>query len=125
MSYSERESLKQLSEASSWPNFSRTGGYDQMELIDYIDRRFIDVPSIPVYCITSRINTAFKQHARIWYTEMKEIHGGRVKSSKRPEMVLGYGRRPFHLKMTSIVWTELHISDVSDSLKDLKALVLK
>ncbi|MBW0556274.1 hypothetical protein O181_095989 [Austropuccinia psidii MF-1] len=43
-----------------------------MELLDYID-----VPSIPDYCITARLNTEFKGHASIWYTEMKEIHGRR------------------------------------------------
>ncbi|MBW0498072.1 hypothetical protein O181_037787 [Austropuccinia psidii MF-1] len=77
MSYSEKEALKQLPEASSWPKFSETGEYDHMELIDYIDGLFIDVPSIPDYWITARLNTAFKGHASIWYTEMKEIHGSR------------------------------------------------
>ncbi|MBW0556280.1 hypothetical protein O181_095995 [Austropuccinia psidii MF-1] len=37
MSYSENEALKQLPEASSWPEFSGTREYDHMELIDYID----------------------------------------------------------------------------------------
>ncbi|MBW0544364.1 hypothetical protein O181_084079 [Austropuccinia psidii MF-1] len=77
MSYSENEALKQLPEASSWPKFSGTGGYDHMELIYYISGLFIDVPSIPDYWITSRLNTAFKGHASIWYTKMKEIHGRR------------------------------------------------
>ncbi|MBW0489166.1 hypothetical protein O181_028881 [Austropuccinia psidii MF-1] len=72
MSYSEKEALKPLPEASSWPKFFGTGEYDHMELIDYID-----VPSIPDCWITSRLNTAFKGHASIWYTEMKEIHGRR------------------------------------------------
>ncbi|MBW0567134.1 hypothetical protein O181_106849 [Austropuccinia psidii MF-1] len=48
-----------------------------MELIDYIDGVFIDVPRIPDYWITARLNTAFKGNASIWYTEMKEIHGRR------------------------------------------------
>ncbi|MBW0560697.1 hypothetical protein O181_100412 [Austropuccinia psidii MF-1] len=48
-----------------------------MELIDYIDGLFIDLPSIPDYWTTSRLSTAFKGHASIWYTEMKEIHGRR------------------------------------------------
>ncbi|MBW0588873.1 hypothetical protein O181_128588 [Austropuccinia psidii MF-1] len=48
-----------------------------MEVIDYINGLFIDVPSIPDYWITSRLNTEFKGHASIWYTEMKEIHGRR------------------------------------------------
>ncbi|MBW0497716.1 hypothetical protein O181_037431 [Austropuccinia psidii MF-1] len=74
MSYSEKEALKQLPEASTWPKFLGTGEYDHMELIDYIDGLFIDVPSIPYYWITARLNTAFKGHASIWYTEMKEIH---------------------------------------------------
>ncbi|MBW0467751.1 hypothetical protein O181_007466 [Austropuccinia psidii MF-1] len=63
MSYSEKEALKQLPEASSWPKFPGTGEYDHMELIDYIDGLFIDVPRIPDYWITARLNTAFKGHA--------------------------------------------------------------
>ncbi|MBW0489979.1 hypothetical protein O181_029694 [Austropuccinia psidii MF-1] len=77
MSYSVNKALKKLPEASSWPKFSGTGEYDHMELIDSIDGLFIDVPSIPDYWITARLNTAFKGHASIWYTEMKEIHCGR------------------------------------------------
>ncbi|MBW0498333.1 hypothetical protein O181_038048 [Austropuccinia psidii MF-1] len=65
MSYSEKEALKQHPEASSWPKFSGTGEYYHMELIDYIDGLFIDVPSIPDYWITARFNTAFKDHAII------------------------------------------------------------
>ncbi|MBW0563005.1 hypothetical protein O181_102720 [Austropuccinia psidii MF-1] len=48
-----------------------------MELIDCIDGLFIDVPRIPNYWITARLNTAFNGHAIIWYTEMKEICGRR------------------------------------------------
>ncbi|MBW0518291.1 hypothetical protein O181_058006 [Austropuccinia psidii MF-1] len=77
MPYSEKEALKHLSEALSWPIFSSTGEYDHMELIDYIDGLFIDVPSIPDYWITARVDTAFKGHASIWYTQMKEVHGRR------------------------------------------------
>ncbi|MBW0501966.1 hypothetical protein O181_041681 [Austropuccinia psidii MF-1] len=77
MSYSEKEALKHLPEASIWPKFSGTGEYDCMELIDYIDGLLIDVPSIPDYWITVRLNTELKGHASIWYTEMKEIHGRR------------------------------------------------
>ncbi|MBW0507092.1 hypothetical protein O181_046807 [Austropuccinia psidii MF-1] len=77
MSYSEKEALKQLPEASSWPKFSGTGEYDHMELIHYIDGLFIYVPSIPYYWITARLNTELKGHASIWYTEMKKIHGRR------------------------------------------------
>ncbi|MBW0502169.1 hypothetical protein O181_041884 [Austropuccinia psidii MF-1] len=57
MSYSQKKALKHLPEASSWPKFSGTGEYDHMELIDYIDGIFIDVPSIPDYWITARPNT--------------------------------------------------------------------
>ncbi|MBW0566856.1 hypothetical protein O181_106571 [Austropuccinia psidii MF-1] len=88
MSFSEKEASKQLPEASSWPKFSATGEYDHMELIDFIDGLLIDVPSTPDYWITARLTTAFKGHASIWFTEMKEIHGGRVKSSKSTAMVL-------------------------------------
>ncbi|MBW0571578.1 hypothetical protein O181_111293 [Austropuccinia psidii MF-1] len=77
MSYSEKEGLKQLPEASSWPKFSGTGEYDHMELIDYIDGLLINVPSIQYYWIIARLKTAFKGHASIWCTEMKEIHGRR------------------------------------------------
>ncbi|MBW0499710.1 hypothetical protein O181_039425 [Austropuccinia psidii MF-1] len=77
MSYSETKALKQLPEASSWTKFSGTGEYDHMELIDYIHGLFIDVPRIPYYWITARLNTPFKVHASIWYIEMKEIHGRR------------------------------------------------
>ncbi|MBW0520731.1 hypothetical protein O181_060446 [Austropuccinia psidii MF-1] len=94
MSYSEKEAFKQLPEASSWPKFSGTREYEHMELIDYIDGFFIDVPSITDCWITARLNTAFKGHSSIWYTEMKEIHERRnwpwwrVKSSKSTAMVL-------------------------------------
>ncbi|MBW0588355.1 hypothetical protein O181_128070 [Austropuccinia psidii MF-1] len=125
MSYSEKEALKQLPESSSWPKFCGTGEYDHMELRDYIDGLYIDVPIIPDYCITSGLNTAFEGHASLWYTEMKEIHGGRVRSSKSTVIVLGYGRRPCHLKMTNTLWTKIHMRAVLDSLKDLKPLMLK
>ncbi|MBW0545989.1 hypothetical protein O181_085704 [Austropuccinia psidii MF-1] len=65
MSYSEKEALKQLPEASSWPKFPATGEYEHMELIHYIDGLCIDLPSIPDYWITARLNTAFKGHASI------------------------------------------------------------
>ncbi|MBW0527102.1 hypothetical protein O181_066817 [Austropuccinia psidii MF-1] len=74
MSYSEQEALKQLPEASSWCKFCGTGEYDYMELIDYIWGLFIVVTSIPDYWITAGLNKAFKGHAIIWYTEMKDIH---------------------------------------------------
>ncbi|MBW0500654.1 hypothetical protein O181_040369 [Austropuccinia psidii MF-1] len=77
MSYYEKEALKKLPEASRWYKFSGTGEYDDMKPIDYIDGVFIDVPSIPDYWITARLNTEFKGHASIWYTEMKGIHGRR------------------------------------------------
>ncbi|MBW0495684.1 hypothetical protein O181_035399 [Austropuccinia psidii MF-1] len=77
MSYSEKEALKQLPEASSWPKFLGTGEYDHIELINYIDRLFIHVSSIPDYWITARLNAEFKGHASIWYADMKEIHGRR------------------------------------------------
>ncbi|MBW0470157.1 hypothetical protein O181_009872 [Austropuccinia psidii MF-1] len=74
MYYSEKEELKQLPGTSSWPKISGTGEYDHMELIEYIYGLFIDVPSIPDYWITARLNTELKGHAIIWYTEVKEIH---------------------------------------------------
>ncbi|MBW0574620.1 hypothetical protein O181_114335 [Austropuccinia psidii MF-1] len=75
MTYSEKEALKHLIEASSWQMFSGVEEYDHMELIDYIDGLFINVPSIPDYWIAARLNIEFKVHASIWYREMEEIHG--------------------------------------------------
>ncbi|MBW0544210.1 hypothetical protein O181_083925 [Austropuccinia psidii MF-1] len=77
MSYSEKEALKKISEASSWPKFSGTGGYGNMELIHYIYGLFIDVPSIQDYWFTASLNAEFKGNSSILYTEMKEIHGRR------------------------------------------------
>ncbi|MBW0508833.1 hypothetical protein O181_048548 [Austropuccinia psidii MF-1] len=77
MSYSEKKSLKQLPEASSWQKFSGTGEYDNLEHIDYMYGLFIDVPSIPDYWITARLNTGSKGHASSWHTEMKEVYGRR------------------------------------------------
>ncbi|MBW0552612.1 hypothetical protein O181_092327 [Austropuccinia psidii MF-1] len=74
MTYSEKKAPEKLPEALSWATFSGVGEYDHMELLDYIYGLFIDVPSLPDYWITARLNTAFKVHASIWYTEIKEIH---------------------------------------------------
>ncbi|MBW0558223.1 hypothetical protein O181_097938 [Austropuccinia psidii MF-1] len=90
MSYSEKEALKNLPEALSWPKFSGTGEYDHIQLIDYIDGLFIDVPSIPDYWITARLNTSFKGHASIWYTEMKEIHGRRSWPWQKSQIIQKY-----------------------------------
>ncbi|MBW0555705.1 hypothetical protein O181_095420 [Austropuccinia psidii MF-1] len=125
MSYSEKEALTQLSEASSRPKFSGTGEYDNMEHIDHIDGLFIDVPRISDYGISSKLHTAFTGHGSIWYTEMKKIYCGRFKSFKSPEIVLGYSKIPCHFKLTNTLWTKIHISGVSESLKDLKPLILK
>ncbi|MBW0497915.1 hypothetical protein O181_037630 [Austropuccinia psidii MF-1] len=66
MSYYKKEALKQLPEASSWPKFPGTGEYDHMELTDYIDGPFIDVPGISDYCITAILDTALKDNASNW-----------------------------------------------------------
>ncbi|MBW0476363.1 hypothetical protein O181_016078 [Austropuccinia psidii MF-1] len=42
MSYSEKEALKYLPEASNWPKFSGTGEYNCMGLVYYSDTLFID-----------------------------------------------------------------------------------
>ncbi|MBW0464612.1 hypothetical protein O181_004327 [Austropuccinia psidii MF-1] len=52
---------------------------------------------------------------------MEEIHGGRVKSSKNTAMVLGYGKRPCHLKMTNTLWTKIHMSDdITSTIQDVR-----
>ncbi|MBW0466086.1 hypothetical protein O181_005801 [Austropuccinia psidii MF-1] len=71
MSDLQKEALKQLPEASSWPKLSGTGEYENMELIDYIDELFTYVPRIPDYWIMARLNKAFKVHDSIWYTQIK------------------------------------------------------
>ncbi|MBW0491411.1 hypothetical protein O181_031126 [Austropuccinia psidii MF-1] len=68
-----------------------------MELMDHIDGLFIDVPRIPDYCITARLNTEFKGHASIWYTEMKEIHGRRNWSWWKIQIIQKYGNDPYEL----------------------------
>ncbi|MBW0481262.1 hypothetical protein O181_020977 [Austropuccinia psidii MF-1] len=107
MTYSEKGALKQLQEASILPKLSFLGEYDPMEPIDYIDGLFIDLPSISDYWMNARLNTAFKGHASIWYTEIKKIHARRNwpwwKSQiiQKYSNVPWYGKRPCHLKMTS------------------------
>ncbi|MBW0461635.1 hypothetical protein O181_001350 [Austropuccinia psidii MF-1] len=71
MTYSEKKALKQLPQATSWPQFSGVAEYD------YIYGLLTDVPSIPDYRITARLNTEFQSNASIWHTEMKEIQGRR------------------------------------------------
>ncbi|MBW0463747.1 hypothetical protein O181_003462 [Austropuccinia psidii MF-1] len=131
MSYSEKEALKQLPEASSWPKFSGTGEYDHMELIEYIDGLFIDVQRIPDYWITVRLNTEFRGKASIWYTEMKEIYGRRGWPWWKSQIIQKYSnstwiwKKTMSLKMTSTLWTNIHMIGVLDSLRDSKPLILK
>ncbi|MBW0514188.1 hypothetical protein O181_053903 [Austropuccinia psidii MF-1] len=75
MTYSEKEELKKLPEASSLPNFSGVREYDNMKLIYYIYLLFIDALSMPYYWTTARLKTELKGNATIWYTEMKKIYG--------------------------------------------------
>ncbi|MBW0533629.1 hypothetical protein O181_073344 [Austropuccinia psidii MF-1] len=95
MSSTEKQVLKQLPEASSWPKYSGTGEYDHIEVIDYIDGLFIDLPSIPDCWITDRLNTAFKGHAIIWYTEIKEIHGRRSWPWWKSQIIQKYSNDPY------------------------------
>ncbi|MBW0543936.1 hypothetical protein O181_083651 [Austropuccinia psidii MF-1] len=108
MSYSEKEALKQIPEASSWPKFSGTGEYDHMELIHYIDGPFIDVPSIPDYLITARLNKAFKGHASTWYTEMKEIHGIKNWPWWKSQIIQKYSNGTWIWKMSNTLWRKIH-----------------
>ncbi|MBW0545019.1 hypothetical protein O181_084734 [Austropuccinia psidii MF-1] len=61
-----------------------------MEIIDCINGLFIYVTSIPDYWINGRLNTAFKGHASIWYTEMKEIYGRRNWPWLKSQMIWKY-----------------------------------
>ncbi|MBW0591298.1 hypothetical protein O181_131013 [Austropuccinia psidii MF-1] len=89
-SYSQKEVLKKLPEASNWPISYGTGEYDHMELMDHIDGLFIDVPRIQDFWITARLNTAFKGHAGIWSTEMTEIHGRKNWSWWKSQIIQKY-----------------------------------
>ncbi|MBW0483107.1 hypothetical protein O181_022822 [Austropuccinia psidii MF-1] len=100
MSSSEKKALKQLPEASCWPKIFGTGGYDDMEHINYIDGLFIDLPSIPDYCITARLNTAFKGHASIFYTEIKEIYCRRNWPSWKSRIIQKYSNGTWIWKNT-------------------------
>ncbi|MBW0585948.1 hypothetical protein O181_125663 [Austropuccinia psidii MF-1] len=132
MSYFENKSLKHLTKASSWPKFSGTGEYDHIELIDYIYGLFIDVPIIPDYWITARLNTAFKGHANIWHTEMKEIHGRRnwpwwksqiIRNDRNGTWIwkktMSFGNDKYSVDKDLYEWCLRH------SLKDLNPLILK
>ncbi|MBW0557829.1 hypothetical protein O181_097544 [Austropuccinia psidii MF-1] len=66
-----------------------------MELTENIYGLFIDLPSIPDYWITSRLNTAFKGHACIWYTERKEIHGRRKWPWWKSRIIQKYSNDPY------------------------------
>ncbi|MBW0549352.1 hypothetical protein O181_089067 [Austropuccinia psidii MF-1] len=98
--FSEKEALKQIPDSSSCPTFSGTGENDDMELIDYIDGLFIDVSSIPDHWISARLNTAFKGHASIWYTEMKEIHGRINWQWKKSQIIQKYSNDTWIWKKT-------------------------
>ncbi|MBW0547568.1 hypothetical protein O181_087283 [Austropuccinia psidii MF-1] len=123
MSYSEKEALKQLHEASSWPKLFGSGEYDNMELIDYIDGLFIDVPSIPDYWITARLNTAFKGHASIWYTEMKEIHGRRNWPCWKSQIIQKYRNGTWIWQKTMSFENDKYSvdkDDISNALQDVR-----
>ncbi|MBW0571792.1 hypothetical protein O181_111507 [Austropuccinia psidii MF-1] len=130
MSFLEKEALKQLPEASSWAKFSGTGEYNHMELIDDINRLFIDLPRVPEYWIISGLNTAFKGHASLWYTEMKETmaekngHGGRVKSSKSTVMMRNHKlltQEPGELQhaVKYICGQNCTLDDIANALQDV------
>ncbi|MBW0496139.1 hypothetical protein O181_035854 [Austropuccinia psidii MF-1] len=102
-----------------------------MELLEYIDGIFIDVPSIPDYWITARLNTAFKGNASIWYTEMKEIHGRRSWPWWKSQIIQRYSNGTWIWKKTMSFENDkysvdkIHMNGVLASLKDLKPLTLK
>ncbi|MBW0478588.1 hypothetical protein O181_018303 [Austropuccinia psidii MF-1] len=56
--------------------------------------------SIPQYCIPDRLNTAFKGHTIIWYTEMKEIHGRGYWSWWKSQKIQKYSNGTFIWKET-------------------------
>ncbi|MBW0533610.1 hypothetical protein O181_073325 [Austropuccinia psidii MF-1] len=61
-----------------------------MENINYMNGLFIDFTSIPDYWIAARLNTAFKENASVWYTEMKDIHGRRNWQWWRSQIIQKY-----------------------------------
>ncbi|MBW0476756.1 hypothetical protein O181_016471 [Austropuccinia psidii MF-1] len=119
MTYSEKEALKQLQEASSWPKFYVTGEYDHMELIDYIDGLFIDVPRIPDYWITAMVNTEFKGHASIWYTKMKEIYGRRNWPWWKSQIIQKYSNCTWIWQKT-ICHQSCTLDEIANTLQDVR-----
>ncbi|MBW0480590.1 hypothetical protein O181_020305 [Austropuccinia psidii MF-1] len=124
MSYSEKEALKQLPEASIWKKFSCTGEYDHMVLIGYIDGLLINLPKIPDYWITTRLNTVFKGNASIWYTEMKGIHGRRNwpwwKSQMRNIKLLTQIPRELDHAMECICNKSFTLDEIENTLQDVR-----
>ncbi|MBW0483393.1 hypothetical protein O181_023108 [Austropuccinia psidii MF-1] len=114
ITFLEKEEVKKLLESIRWPKLSGAGQYDHMELIDYINGLFIYVPRIPRYWITAKLNKELKGHSGIWYTEMKEIDGGRV--------IIKWYIDCTHLKMTSTQWKKIHMSGFLNSPREFKPL---
>ncbi|MBW0499136.1 hypothetical protein O181_038851 [Austropuccinia psidii MF-1] len=88
-----------------------------MELRSNIDGLFIDVLSIPDYRITARLNTAFKGHASIWYTEMKEIHGRRNWPWWKRKFIQKYSNEH---AVKYILKHNFTLDHISNTLKDLR-----
>ncbi|MBW0473842.1 hypothetical protein O181_013557 [Austropuccinia psidii MF-1] len=82
-----------------------------MELTDYIDGLFINEPSIPDYGITAILNTAFKEHASIWYTERKEIHGRRNWPMWKSQIIQKYRNGTWICKKTMSFENDKHSVD--------------
>ncbi|MBW0524943.1 hypothetical protein O181_064658 [Austropuccinia psidii MF-1] len=85
VSYSEKEALKQLPEASSWPKFSGTQHLKVMLVYG-----------------TQKLKKSMAGETG---------HGGGVKLSKSTAMVLRYGKQPCHSKRTNTLWKNIHMSD--------------
>ncbi|MBW0488261.1 hypothetical protein O181_027976 [Austropuccinia psidii MF-1] len=102
-----------------------------MDIIDYIDGLFINLPSIPDYWITARLNTDFKGHASIWYTLMKEIHGRRNWPWWKSQIIQKYSDGTWIWQKTMSFENDKYSVDKDpyewclESLKDSKPLILK
>ncbi|MBW0464166.1 hypothetical protein O181_003881 [Austropuccinia psidii MF-1] len=100
MTWSEKEALRKLPEATVWPKFSGVREYDHMVLIDYIDRLLIVVPRILDYWIKAIWNTELNRNSGIWYTEIKEIHGRRNWPWWKSQIIHKYSNGTFIWKKT-------------------------
>ncbi|MBW0466555.1 hypothetical protein O181_006270 [Austropuccinia psidii MF-1] len=70
-----------------------------MELIDFVDGLFSDVPSIPDYCITARLNTASKGHSNDIANTLQDVRKRTNIGKYTPYKSIGFKeKQPFRVE---------------------------